>query len=115
MTKPRHATGSCSPTIQDITERVRPVSADHRSRSNDQSAHEDSHALLRWLMTRSVDRRPQNPPSDRCSSHPCSPRPPTTESAFHITEFAPNFPGALFPFVENAFRIAKFAAYLLEK
>jgi len=46
---------------------------------------------------------------------PLTPQTPITESTFHIMEFALNFPDAVFPFAENAFRIAKFITYLFEK
>jgi len=39
----------------------------------------------------------------------------TTESAFHIAEFTPGFRRVLFSFLENAFHITKFNAYLIEK
>jgi hypothetical protein len=41
--------------------------------------------------------------------------PPATERAFHIVEFAPGFPRRYLSFLENAFHIAEFDVYLLEK
>jgi len=43
------------------------------------------------------------------------PLPPTTESAFHIAEFASNFRSIIFSFFENMFYIAKVITYLIEK
>jgi len=63
----------------------------------------------------SFDRRLQNPPNYRCSSHLCLPSLLTTESAFHIAKFAPNFRSTLFSFLENVFHIMKFNSYLIEK
>jgi len=40
---------------------------------------------------------------------------PTTESAFHIAEFASGFRGFLFLASENAFHIAKYCSYPIEK
>ncbi|MGX6564803.1 hypothetical protein [Cupriavidus necator] len=41
--------------------------------------------------------------------------PPATERAFHIVEFAPAFPRRYLSFLENAFHIAEFSVYLIEK
>ncbi|WP_152624021.1 hypothetical protein [Cupriavidus sp. IDO] len=47
--------------------------------------------------------------------HPCVPLPPAPERAFHIAEFTPSFPSAVFSFRKNSFHIAKFVVYLIEK